>query len=280
MHKIILTNIFIFIFIATNGISGDCVKAQEPRDLMQDSLNVGWVEVVSNYPIQRIWIDSVEIAVIGEPLFELTGGKHLILAMPKIFDSWMLRTFKSEIEITIGDTLNLPVSFPEFKMIHSNPFGANVLLDGIVRGETPCLLPIDELNTKPITLQKIGYRDTTFYAVNEQSASMIVQLESNQTIMKKQQSFVKTKLDKKKRDRKYALLTFGLSIASGTTALLLKQKADQNYDRYKKAGSPDDIRHFLNQTEKFDRLSAGAYVVFEINLVASTYFLFRSILRE
>jgi hypothetical protein len=274
----------LFIFILLIGTLAVLIGSSQAQsnnlliiDSEQDVSTFGWVKLESNYPIQRIWL---EVAVIGRNIYKLQAGKHKILVMPAYFESWMLREFETEIEISKGDTLVLPVLFPEFKMINSDPFGALVILNGFILGETPILIPLADLKQHPLTLQKQGFRDTTLYDLDVRVGSIFTALVRDDLSIQQLQKLTNIQYNKNKKDRKIALLTFGLSVVSGVTSILLKEKADNNFKRYQKAGNPEEIKHLFDQTKKYDRLAAGTYIVFEINFVTSAYFLFRSILRE
>jgi len=275
---------FIIFFVGNFTVLCGSSQAQSNSllniDIEQDVSNFGWIKIESNYPIQRIWLDSLEVAVVGRNIYKLPIGQHKVLVMPAYFESWMLRQFETEIEVSKGDTLVLLVSFPEFKMINSAPFGALVILNGSIRGETPILLPLTDLKQYPLTLQKQGFRDTTLYDLDALASLILIPLSRDDLSIQQHQKLNNIQYHKRRKDRKVSLLTFGLSLASGVTAILLKQKADNNFNRYRKAGNPEDIKYLFDQAKKYDRLAAGAYIVFEINFVTSAYFLFRSILRE
>ena len=276
--------LFIIFLIGNFALLSRSSQAQSNSLLIidpeQDVLNFGWIKIESNYQIQRIWLDSLEVAVVGRNIYKLPTGKHQILAMPAYFESWMLREFETEIEVAKGDTLVLLVSFPEFKMINSDPFGAFVILNGSIRGETPILISLADLKQYSLTLQKQGFRDTTLYDLDAGVGSILIPLARDELSIQKHLKLTNIQYHKKRKDRKVALLTFGLSLVSGVTAILLKQEADNNFNRYRKAGNSEDIKYLFDQAKKYDRLAAGAYIFFEINFVTSAYFLFRSILRE
>ncbi len=245
-----------------------------------DTLRIGWIQLISEHEFMQIWVDSVVVSPSQDRLLKLAEGYHHLRVMPRGAQNWLLREFVREIEIVYKDTLNLHVAFPEFKIINSKPYGARLSINGKFVGETPLLLPKPELEKSAIRLQKFGYKDTVIVNLEHELAAIWIDLRRDPEAEKKQQNLVQVLNAKKRKDRKLALVTFGLAVTSGVASLILKDKADRSFDRYLKASNPQDMNHFFDETEKFDRLAAGSYVVFEINLVASAFFLIRSILRD
>jgi|GEM_PF-5694094 len=71
---------------------------------------------------------------------------------------------------------------------------------------------------------------------------------------------------------------FGIAAAlSGISALAFKQMADRSFERYSRAGHPDDMNRHFKKAELFDRISGGCYLLAELNLGAAVYSLYREI---
>ena len=153
-------------------------------------------------------------------------------------------------------------------------------MNGKLLGQTPFPISKPDLIANKITLSKDLYKDTTLFSIEQLSKSNIITLNIDPDARSKKVQVTKLNLNRRKKHKNLALLTFGVGLASGSAAFFLKKKADREYDRYRKAGNPDDINHFFDLAKRNDRFAAATYIVFEINLLASTYFFFKYLLNN
>ncbi len=241
---------------------------------------MGWIQIQAGSPIEKVWIDSLEISFEKGDIINLAAGSHIFQFRAENPGNWFLHDVIDTVNINTGDTLSYFLTFPEYKMINSDPYGANIRMNGKVLGQTPLLVSKPDLIANKITLSKDSYKDTTLFSIKKLSKSTMIILNIDPVAQIKKNQMTKLNLSRRSKNIKLALLTFGVSLASGSAAVFLKKKADRNYNRYMRAGNPDDINRFYDLTKRNDRLAAATYLVFEINLLAATYFFFKYLLNK
>ena len=245
----------------------------------RDSLERGWLELISETPIEKIWIDSIEISGSQKMLIEIESGVHELQVRAKSPANWFLQDIIDEVEIVADDTVQFTLFFPEFKMLNSDPYGADIWAGSSFLGKTPHLISKEVFSENQIVLSKFGFKDTTLTNVDQFFPTIWVTLDHDQYAENETKQIIELNYRQKKKYRNYALLTFGLSLASGATAYFTKREADKNYDNYLVASNPTEFNKFYNSTERYDRIAAGSYIIFEVNVLASAYFFFRYLLK-
>jgi hypothetical protein len=245
----------------------------------RDSLASGWLELISETPIEKVWIDSIEISVSQNLLIEIETGVHEFQARAQNPANWFLQDIIDEIEIIANDTVKFNLFFPEFKMLNSDPYGADIWVGSNLLGKTPYLIGKEILSENKIVLSKFGYKDTTLSNVDQFFPTIWVTLDRDQNAQNETNQIMQLNFGQKRKYRNYALLTFGLGLASGVSAYLTKKEADNNYDNYLVASNPTEFNKFYNSAERYDRIAAVSYVIFEVNVLASTYYFFRYLLK-
>lgn len=254
--------------------------AQVRQGVAVDSVESGWLRLVPSQEPGEFWVDSVKYDLNENLVWDLPSGSHRIRVVPKRTEDWMVRSFEKAIVIQPGDTLEVSAQFPEYTMVNSRPFGADVFLGGKILGKTPSLVSRQRAGDMPVRLFKTGFQDTLIRISDYAGPSIWVNLTPDRQEQQARQMMITSFENKNRRDHRFAVLTLGVSVASGVAALLLKDKANRTFDQYLKTGSADEMNRLFNRTEKYDRLSAAAFIVFEANLVASSYLFIRSILRK
>ena len=240
----------------------------------------GWIQIHTASPVAKVWIDSLEIPLAGSDVIELSAGIHVFHFRAIDPENWLLQDVVDTIKIVANDTLNYILSFPEYQMINSDPYGANVWINGKLLGQTPLLVSKQDLLENQIVISKEMYEDTTLFRINKLSPALWIELKLDSGSQLKKAQLAKLKLKGRNKQKYLALLTFGASLASGSASLYFKRNADREYNNYRRAGNPDDIRLFYDRTEKYDRLAAATYIGFELNLIASTYSFFKYVLNR
>lgn len=245
------------------------------QNIQKSTFRMGWIQIRSGSTVEKIWIDSLEIPFTKGDIINLAAGSHIFQFRAENPGNWFMHDLVDTVNIDAGDTLDYFLIFPEYKMINSDPYGANIRMNGKLLGQTPLLISKPDLIANKITLSKDSYKDTTLFGLKNLSKAPMITLHIDADAQIKKNQLKKINLSRKSKHKKLALLTFGVSLASGSAAYFLKKRADKNYDRYRKAGNPEDINRFYDLTKKNDRFSAATYIIFEINLLASTYFFFK-----
>ena len=245
------------------------------QNIQKSTFSMGWIQIRSGSSVEKVWIDSLEIPFTKGDIINLAAGSHIFQFRAENPGNWLIHDLVDTVNIVAGDTLKYFLTFPEYKMINSDPYGANIRMNGKLLGQTPLIISKPDLIANKITLSKDSYKDTTLFGIKNLSKSPMIILYIDSDAQFRNNQLKKLNLSRKSKQKKLALLTFGVSLASGTVAFLLKKKADRNYDLYRNAGNPEDINRFYDLTKKNDRFAAATYIIFEINLLASTYFFFK-----
>jgi len=116
--------IFIHILFLFVGILPDNIFSRSPL-FQSDNRRVGWIKIQSDFPIQKIWLDSVEVSIQNEYVKWIVGS-HILHLRADNPEKWYIRDVVDTVEVLEKDTLHLTIFFPQYKMIYSDPYGAAV----------------------------------------------------------------------------------------------------------------------------------------------------------
>jgi hypothetical protein len=156
-----------------------------------------------------------------------------------------------------GDTMALHYSLPVAARITSDPPGADVVLGDSLLGSTPLFASLPR-SVSTVRLRKAGYREESVLIdpatfnyrvglVRQDSAGMIAE----------------SPLAGLAGEGSTKLVIAGIAtVAAGTAAALLKQKADTYYQDYQDTGDPAT----LDRVRRLDLASAIALAVAEIGI--------------
>ena len=131
-------------------------------------------------------------------------------------------------------------------LLNSDPQNVYVRESDSLIGFTPMLL---ENNIQTILLQKSGYEDKI---ISQQEIAAGVKPELQFIGQVKDENFYESTLFK---------LLVGTAIALGATTAYYKLEADKNFDEYQDTGDPAA----LDQTDKYDTISAATFVALQID---------------
>ena len=74
-----------------------------------------------------------------------------------------------------------------------------------------------------------------------------------------------------------ALGFFGAAVLCGGATLHFKNQADEAFDKYQTANTPDLMNKYFDETRKYDTYSSISFGGFQVSLLASVYFLIKSL---
>ena len=248
------------------------------QSIYADSGKTGFLKLHSSDPIEKIRVDSLEIKYNPHGVIELPSGKHIIRARSTNQDNWFVRDWADTVQIEEQDTLALFISFVKYKMIYSEPFGATVKLDDRTVGKTPFLIKGKDLFSHRLSLSAEGYYDTLFVATGKSAASIWIPMKQRANFVIMQNNRLQQKKVMKRKRLRMSLVGFGAGIVAGSAAYLFKKEANRTYNCYLTSGNPVEFDNLFRRTEKYDRLAAGSYIVFEVDLLTSAYYFFRYLL--
>lgn len=251
------------------------LNAQIQTEKNEDSS--GYLEVSTEHRGLEVTIDGQFKGLTPTGILALSPGSHRIVVSHPSRKNWLDQDWSEEVQIVPGDTVTVEVTFEKSYSINSEPYGADVFVDGEKVGETPLFIKLPGQESKQLKLSYQGYRDTTLTLSGD--VARFVDIELTPEVQKPDLSVSDTVIGQQQSQSKKKLLLYsaiGLSVVSGTLALFFREKANDNYDQYLTTGDPSRFNAFYDDARKFDRFAAASFVTFQVGFVASFY-LFLSI---
>lgn len=239
------------------------------------------ISVESPQPGLPILIDGNEFGFTPLRNFSLPPGKHEIAVKRSQPESWLDFDWVETCSLAAGDTLTFVAKFQQGYSLNSTPFDAEVYRAGVLQGTTPLVLRLPEGEIADVEIRKPGYQserwqigktndgltETRLYTVD---LKLEHDLSAAREVEKSRRSF------QVHRQRRLSLAAAGLSLASGITAILLKDRADHFYDQYLTASRPDQRENFYQRTKDYDGYAGIATAVFEASFAVSFYYFLKS----
>ena len=176
---------------------------------------------------------------------ELEPGTYSINIVED-FKKWNAANVEDTLIIKDCSTLNFNYNLNNKLILDSNPQNVYVKESDSLIGFTPMLL---ENNFQTLLLQKPGYEDKL---ISHQDVEAGVKPELKFIGQVKGESFYETFLFK---------VLVGTAITLGATTAYYKLEADKKFDEYQDTGDPAA----LEQTDKYDTISAATFVALQIN---------------
>jgi hypothetical protein len=152
-------------------------------------------------------------------------------------------------------------------MIYSAPFGAEVALGDSIVGTTPLVLPPFGLMS-----ETIGFRFPGFVPVTLRADSLLGSPPPHRVEL--------VPLDTGGRDarprwgRRAAWALAGSALAAGG-AVLAKERADHEFERYLHAGSRQLQARYFDRAERWDRVSVAGWGLTQVGAALAVYFMVR-----
>jgi len=257
----------ISLFVAAN------VLAQEPASVRQ-----AIILVESQQPGLPVLIDGKEVGVTPLHHWPLPPGKHELAVKRARPESWLDFDWTEICSLQAGDTVNFVARFQRGYSLNSTPFGAEVFINNVLQGTTPLIVRLPEGELAQIEIRQAGYQ-SEHLQVGDAGAEIrlyAVELKREQNLPPFQEVEKSRRRFRLHRHRRLSLAAAGLSLASGITAILLKDKADHFYDQYLTAGLPENRERFYQRTADYDRNAGIATAVFEASFAVSFYYFLKS----
>lgn len=237
-----------------------------------------FISIAAPQPGLSVLLDGKEIGLTPLRDYSLSPGEHQLAVKRSRPESWLDFDWTEVCSLQAGDTLNFFARFHKGYSINSTPFGAQVLLGGVLQGTTPLIVRLPEGELASVEVRKTGYQSELLQIGGSVSEIRIYQVE-----LKPEQNLpLLQEVEKTRRglrlhhNRRISLAAAGLSLASGITAILLKDKADDLYDQYLTAGLPENRERFYQRTADYDRYAGIATAVFEASFAVSFYYFMKS----
>ena len=177
--------------------------------------------------------------------FELERGTYKI-SIVEDYKKWNAGRIEDTLTVIDCNDLTFNYFLNNKLLLDSDPQNVYVRESDSLIGFTPMLL---ENNIQTIQLQKPGYKDKV---ISQQDIAAGVKPELQFIGQVKDESFYESTLFK---------LLVGTAIALGATTAYYKLEADKNFDEYQDTGDPAA----LDQTDKYDTISAATFVALQID---------------
>jgi len=237
----------------------------------------GYLQVNTGHRGLEVTIDGQFKGLTPTDILVLTAGSHRVVVSHPSPKNWLDQNWSKEVQIAPDDTVIVEVTFEKSYSINSEPYGAEVFMDGNKMGETPLFIQLPEQESKQLRFAYEGYQDTTVTLGVDETRFLNVELTPvvaepdvlvSDTVIEQQQSQSKKKL--------LLYSAIGLSAVSGALALYFREKGNDHYDQYLTTGDPGRFNAFYDDAKRFDRFATASFITFQVGFVASFY-LFLSI---
>lgn len=236
------------------------------------------ISVESQHAGLPVLIDGKQIGVTPLRHWPLPPGKHELAVKRTRPESWLDFDWTESCSLQAGDTVTFVARFQRGYSINSTPFGAEVWVNHILQGTTPLIVRLPEGELANIEIRHAGYQAEQLQVGNSAAEIRLyaVELKREQHLPSIQEVEKSRRRLHLQRNRRLSLAAAGLSLASGITAILLKDKADHFYDQYLTAGLPENRERFYQRTADYDRYAGIATTVFEASFAVSFYYFLKS----
>lgn len=271
--QIMKTRLTFTFYAATCFLLSNLVIAQHP-----EAPKPAFISITPSQAGLPIFVDGKNIGLTPLRYWPLSPGRHELAVKQARPESWLDFDWAETCSLSTGDTITFVPRFQRGYSINSTPFGAEVYIENVLQGTTPLILRLPESDIASIEIRQAGYRSEQLQVGAGVSEVRIyhVDLKPEQNLPLAQEVEKSRRGFRLHRNRRLSLAAAGLSLASGITAILLKDKADHFYDQYLTAGLPENRDRFFQRTQDYDRYAGIATVVFEASFAVSFYYFLKS----
>jgi len=208
--------------------------------------------------------------------FVVGAGKVEVTVRHSQPESWLDSDWSETYRLEPGDTLLVRARMKRGIVIASTPYGAQVFVDHVLQGTTPMVLFLEEDELASVELRLEGYKMMSAVLDSNSPRLWEIDLKEDVATANARRNGVGEKEADRRRIRRLALISAGISAASGVAAILLKHSADHYYDDYLVAGEPRRLDALYSKTVEYDRYAGVAFSVFEVTFGLSFYWFLRS----
>jgi len=237
----------------------------------------GFLFIENVGPHYNLVIDDSATTIPNPAIIPVDSGWHDIKLLNPRRGIWNYNDFNIRLHVPPGDTISIAPTFSRPFSIHSDPFDADVLLNGQFIGTTPLHIELPDTVTGQLAIQKSRYLPVLL-AVDSLAGGIInIQLPPD---TEAQQLFEKMFTRKKRTQQQRKTITYSLmalTLCSGFTTAYLKDRAEQRYEQYMKAGDTENMDHLYRETQRLDRYAGISLGVFEVSFTLSFYFLIKTV---
>jgi hypothetical protein len=203
------------------------------------------------------------------PPLSLPAGNHQILVSHPRRGSWMAQDWWQDIRIFEQDTLKLDVVFKMSYTIRSEPYGADVLVEGRKVGETPMYYQLNDDRIEQITITKKGFDDSTLVIGDAGKSSYDIDLapSSKPSDIPGLAGVASETVQTTRRNPTILYAGATAALVTGALAFYLKKRANDNYDKYLKTGDSEQFSQYYDDANRYDNYFRLSFVGFQVSLV-------------
>ncbi len=234
------------------------------------------ISVTSSEAGLAVFINGKPVGVTPLENLLIPPGEYEIVVRPSRPESWLDADWVQKFKLAAGDSLNVQARLKRGYLINSQPYGAEAFVNDAPQGTTPVVVYVAEDSTVDVQLRLAGYQGFVATIGGGSPRLWNVRLQEDEIQSQEQQLQNSEKNVKRRRFRKLAILSAGVSAASGVTAILLKRRADNYYEDYLSSGDITELNAFYDKSSEYDEYAGAAFAVFQASFALSFYWFLRS----
>ncbi len=259
--------------ITTANVRTAHLRILRPDSTQRDSMqapslspdSAALVEIRSPVPGIEVFADGEYVGTAPFTAFSRDGGEHVLMYVPPDSDRWPSSAVVETLTFRRGERLVRTLEFPSTLHLTSEPYGATVRRDGIELGMTP--LDIRFTSTRNmITLEKPGF-ETQAVPLSGGEHWVHLLLHPREGVPADPQTLYLA--GEQSKNSFPIIITTGATVITGAAAAILKIKADNRYDDYRRTGDSGA----LNDVRRLDVASGISLAASELCLAGLAYFL-------
>jgi hypothetical protein len=214
--------------------------------------------------------DSVGVTPLQE--LSIKAGQHLLVVQGPFQLRWHTQNWQQSIHAVGGQHYRFKVSFPKMYIINTIPFGADVFANGKKLGVTPLTVFASPDSLVTIQVSKTNFKTKTLQLGENEEGEVRIYLEymDGWLEQRNRKNLEHQKNLRWKRRGLYSSIAF--SALAGLSTIYFRDRANEEYATYIRAGSPADMQHYYDRTKYYDKVAGISYTLFQIGFVFSGYF--------
>ena len=229
-----------------------------------------WVELRCEVSGLGVLLDGEKVGQTPLPLLPVEEGHHTLQVRHPDPSNWLSRDWKREVFLKAGERRVFVVQFSKMYWVGSDPPGASVFSGDRKLGMTPLVVELPPGDPGFLVLRKEGYEDRRVDLGLISSSLIHVKLGTGGLRGEWSKGSFRLK-------KGWTIGSGVVAVLSGVAGYYFKSRADRAYDRYMKAGHPDQMDRYFNDAESFDKLSGVFYGLGEVSLGVSLFFIIRGV---
>ncbi len=214
----------------------------------------------------EVFLDSIFVGRTPVMQLEVPEGMHRIRFFTPSASDWNAVARSETVQVTAGEEIQKTVELGKTLTIHSVPYGAEVLLNGIELGMTPLFYRTSKTVKGEMIVRKQGFEPK---AIDASMPGGMVFLKPMGGLSEPSPEIQFEEAPGSDFRRWATYSSAAAMVVSGVFAAYYKHRANNRFDSYLSTNDPAA----LASTDRNDRRSAIALVVTQISFVALSYLL-------